>query len=181
MLVGYCRTSLSDDRQCFDLQLDALESAGIDRRHVFMDRASGAKARRPGLDSLVDFVQSGEAVITWKFDRISRSAIDLITLRGVSCEGRRPSVIDRTDRHRDAVRPVRLHSDGCDGSTGTPTHRRTSEGRSRILRSISGSCRADTNPARWIMSAASQDAATGVCEPCSMRRPASCSPATKAR
>ncbi len=78
MLVGYCRTSLSEDRQCLDLQLDAIEAAGVDRRHIFIDRASGAKARRPGLDELLAFVKSGDGVVAWKFDRISRSALDLI-------------------------------------------------------------------------------------------------------
>lgn len=80
MLVGYCRTSLSEDRQCLDLQLDAIEAAGVDRRHIFIDRASGAKSRRPGLDQLLAFVKPGDVVVTWKFDRISRSALDLIKL-----------------------------------------------------------------------------------------------------
>lgn len=80
MLVGYCRTSLSEDRQCLDLQLDALEAAGVDRRHIFIDRASGAKTRRPGLDQLLAFVKPGDCVVAWKFDRISRTALDLIRL-----------------------------------------------------------------------------------------------------
>ncbi len=80
MLIGYCRTSLSEERQCLDLQLDAIEAAGVDRRHVFIDRASGAKSRRPGLDQMLAFVKPGDVVVTWKFDRISRSALDLIKL-----------------------------------------------------------------------------------------------------
>jgi DNA invertase Pin-like site-specific DNA recombinase len=80
MLVGYCRTSLNEDRQCLDLQLDALATAGVDPRHIFIDRASGAKTRRPGLDQMLAFVKSGDVVVAWKFDRISRSALDLIKL-----------------------------------------------------------------------------------------------------
>lgn len=80
MLVGYCRTSLAEDRQCLDLQLDAVQGAGVDPRHIFIDRASGAKARRPGLDQMLAFVKTGDVVVAWKFDRISRSALDLIKL-----------------------------------------------------------------------------------------------------
>lgn len=80
MLVGYCRTSLSEDRQCLDLQLDAVKAAGVDPRHIFIDRASGAKSRRPGLDQMLSFVKAGDVVVAWKFDRISRSALDLIKL-----------------------------------------------------------------------------------------------------
>ena len=43
MLVGYMRVSSESDRQTTDLQRDALLSAGVDARHLFEDRASGAK------------------------------------------------------------------------------------------------------------------------------------------
>ena len=49
MLVGYMRVSSDSDRQTTDLQRDALLSAGVDARHLFEDRASGAKDDRPGL------------------------------------------------------------------------------------------------------------------------------------
>jgi hypothetical protein len=48
MLVGYMRVSSDSDRQSTDLQRDALLAAGIDTRHLFEDRASGAKDDRPG-------------------------------------------------------------------------------------------------------------------------------------
>ncbi len=49
MLVGYMRVSKTDGSQVLDLQRDALLSAGVDARHLFEDRASGAKDDRPGL------------------------------------------------------------------------------------------------------------------------------------
>ena len=49
MLVGYMRVSSESDRQNTDLQRDALLAAGVDARHLFEDRASGAKDDRPGL------------------------------------------------------------------------------------------------------------------------------------
>ncbi len=50
MLVGYMRVSSESDRQNTDLQKDALFAAGVDNRHIFEDRASGAKDNRPGGD-----------------------------------------------------------------------------------------------------------------------------------
>ena len=47
MLVGYMRVSSESDRQNTDLQRDALLAAGVDARHLYEDRASGAKDDRP--------------------------------------------------------------------------------------------------------------------------------------
>jgi len=49
MLVGYMRVSSEHARQTTDLQHDALIDAGVDPRHLFADKASGARDNRPGL------------------------------------------------------------------------------------------------------------------------------------
>ena len=49
MLIGYMRVSSTDDRQSVDLQRDALIAAGVDSRHLYSDKASGARDDRPGL------------------------------------------------------------------------------------------------------------------------------------
>lgn len=49
MLVGYIRVSSDGDRQNTDLQRDALLNAGVDSRHLYEDKASGARDDRPGL------------------------------------------------------------------------------------------------------------------------------------
>jgi len=43
MLIGYMRVSSESDRQTTDLQRDALLMAGVDERHLFEDKASGAR------------------------------------------------------------------------------------------------------------------------------------------
>ena len=48
MLVGYMRVSSDSDRQTTALQRDALLAAGVDERHLFEDKASGARDHRPG-------------------------------------------------------------------------------------------------------------------------------------
>jgi DNA invertase Pin-like site-specific DNA recombinase len=80
MLIGYMRVSSDNDRQSTDLQRDALIAAGVDRRHLFEDRASGAKDDRPGLAKALDFVQPGDVLVVWKLDRLGRSLSHLLTI-----------------------------------------------------------------------------------------------------
>ncbi len=80
MLIGYMRVSTANDRQSTDLQHDALVAAGVDARHVFEDRASGAKDSRPGLAKALDFVQPGDVLVVWKLDRLGRSLSHLLTI-----------------------------------------------------------------------------------------------------
>tara|TARA_R110000868_G_scaffold22209_12_gene91226 strand:+ start:6770 stop:6982 length:213 start_codon:yes stop_codon:yes gene_type:complete len=40
------RVSSTDDRQSVDLQRDALIAAGVDSRHLYSDKASGAREDR---------------------------------------------------------------------------------------------------------------------------------------
>ena len=78
MLVGYMRVSSDSDRQTTDLQRDALLVSGIDERHLFEDRASGAEDDRPGLISALAFVRPGDVLIVWKLDRLGRSLSHLL-------------------------------------------------------------------------------------------------------
>jgi DNA invertase Pin-like site-specific DNA recombinase len=84
MLIGYARVSTQD--QSLDLQLDALDKAGCER--VFSDRASGAKAARPGLDEALSFARPGDTLVVWKLDRLGRSLRHLIdTIQALSERG----------------------------------------------------------------------------------------------
>jgi len=80
MLVGYMRVSSESDRQSTDLQRDALRAAGVDIRHLFEDRASGAKDDRSGLTNALDFVRPGDVLVVWKLDRLGRSLSHLLSI-----------------------------------------------------------------------------------------------------
>lgn len=80
MLVGYMRVSSDSDRQTTDLQRDALLAAGVDERHLFSDRASGAKNDRPGLVEALGFVRQGDCLVVWKLDRLGRSLPHLLKI-----------------------------------------------------------------------------------------------------
>jgi DNA invertase Pin-like site-specific DNA recombinase len=75
MMLGYAR--VSTDEQSAALQVDALTKAGCDR--IFEDvGVSGALANRPAFDELLEFLQPGDTVVTWKLDRLGRSLGHLI-------------------------------------------------------------------------------------------------------
>lgn len=80
MLVGYMRVSSENDRQSTALQRDALIAAGVDARHLFEDKASGARDDRPGLKSCLDFLKSGDMLVVWKLDRLGRSLPHLLDI-----------------------------------------------------------------------------------------------------
>ena len=80
MLIGYMRVSSETDRQNTDLQRDALLNAGVDQRHLFEDRASGARDDRPGLAKALAYVKPGDVLIVWKLDRLGRSLTHLIEI-----------------------------------------------------------------------------------------------------
>ncbi|WP_242121247.1 recombinase family protein [Sphingomonas lacusdianchii] len=80
MLVGYMRVSSADDRQSVDLQRDALLAAGVDARHLYSDRASGARDDRPGLKECLSYLQPGDGLVVWKLDRLGRSLPHLLSI-----------------------------------------------------------------------------------------------------
>ena len=55
---------------------DLIAQRGWVLHHVYSDRASGAKERRPGLDELMRDARRGvfDVVVVWRFDRFARSA-----------------------------------------------------------------------------------------------------------
>ncbi len=80
MMVGYMRVSSTDDRQSVDLQRDALLTAGVDDRHLYSDKASGARDDRPGLKACLAYVKKGDSLVVWKLDRLGRSLPHLLSI-----------------------------------------------------------------------------------------------------
>lgn len=77
-LVGYIRVSTLDQEPA--LQRDALAAAGCVR--TFEDRASGARADRPGLAQALAFLREGDVLVVWKLDRLGRSLAHLVETVG---------------------------------------------------------------------------------------------------
>jgi DNA invertase Pin-like site-specific DNA recombinase len=77
-LVGYAR--VSTNKQELELQLDALLKADVPKKLIFVDKVSGAKCARPGLDQCLGQLRDGDTLIVWRLDRLGRSVRHLIDL-----------------------------------------------------------------------------------------------------
>jgi DNA invertase Pin-like site-specific DNA recombinase len=99
-IVGYARVSTQE--QELQLQLDALEKAGCEKNKIFLDKISGAKTERPGLDRCLVELESGDTLLVWRLDRLGRSMPHLVSLieslrvRGVGFRSICDGVIDTT-------------------------------------------------------------------------------------
>jgi DNA invertase Pin-like site-specific DNA recombinase len=76
MFIGYAR--VSTDSQETEIQELALKQAGCEK--IFTEIASGAKRDRTQLIRTFDQLRSGDVLVVWKLDRLSRSLKDLLTL-----------------------------------------------------------------------------------------------------
>jgi DNA invertase Pin-like site-specific DNA recombinase len=75
-VIGYARVSTEEQNSA--RQEDALEREGCGR--VYIDKISGAKASRPELDKLLEYVREGDTVVVTSFSRLSRSTKDLLEI-----------------------------------------------------------------------------------------------------
>ena len=89
MRIGYAHVSKADGSQSLDLQRDALQVAGVDGGHVYHDFASGVRDDRPGLDSCVRALRTGDVLVVWKLDRLGRTLAHLLvnTVQDLSTRG----------------------------------------------------------------------------------------------
>ena len=89
MNLGYARVSKTGGAQNLDLQYDALTAAGVEKKAIYEDRASGKKDSRPGLDACLKALREGDTLVVWKLDRLGRdlhhlvSVVQELTNRGV--------------------------------------------------------------------------------------------------
>ena len=78
MLIGYGRVSTAEQNPAH--QIDALSRAGVQREHIYIDTASGAKASRPKLDLVLKMLRAGDTLVITRLDRLGRSMLHLVTL-----------------------------------------------------------------------------------------------------
>jgi DNA invertase Pin-like site-specific DNA recombinase len=101
MLVGYARTSTTDQVAGYEDQIAHLTHLGVEK--VFAEQAS-AVGRRPQLAACLDFLRDGDTLIVTRLDRLCRSTAHF-------CE-----VFDRLERKGAKIRVLDL---GIDTSTST--------------------------------------------------------------
>ena len=78
MKIGYARVSTIE--QNLSLQRDALKAAGCGK--IIEDKASGGKAKRDGLERVLEMLRPGDTLAVWRLDRLGRSLKHLIELMG---------------------------------------------------------------------------------------------------
>jgi DNA invertase Pin-like site-specific DNA recombinase len=76
--IGYARVSTLE--QELNLQIDALLKEGIKKENIFLDKVSGQKKERPGLDKCLSSLKSGDTLIVWRLDRLGRSMPHLVSV-----------------------------------------------------------------------------------------------------
>jgi DNA invertase Pin-like site-specific DNA recombinase len=79
MLIGYARVSKADGNQVLDLQIDALQGIGITDGQIYVDKASGSKDDRPGLENCLKALREGDTLVVWKLDRLGRNLKHLVS------------------------------------------------------------------------------------------------------
>lgn len=62
------------------MQRDALIAASVDARHLFEDKASGARDDRPGIKACLAFLKPSDTLVVWKLDRLGRSLPHLLAI-----------------------------------------------------------------------------------------------------
>jgi len=77
MKIGYARVSTRDQK--LTLQVAALKREGCDQ--IYKEKMSGKLERRPALDKALSLLNEGDELIVWKVDRLSRTVIQLVSLR----------------------------------------------------------------------------------------------------
>src|ERR1700733_4503403 len=101
MIVGYARTSTTEQVAGFEAQERDLRAAGVER--VFAEQTSSV-ASRAQLEAALDFIRAGDVFVVTKIDRLARSVADLC------------AIVERIEAKGAALRILAISLD-----TATPT------------------------------------------------------------
>ena len=74
MLIGYARTSTTDQQAGFDAQLAELDAYGCER--TYKEQVS-AVASRDELDRAIDMLRDGDKLVVTKLDRLARNVMHM--------------------------------------------------------------------------------------------------------
>ncbi|AID32438.2 recombinase family protein [Mesorhizobium huakuii 7653R] len=77
-LVGYARTSTTDQKAGLEAQLRDLEQAGCTK--MFREEISSVATNRPQLAAVLEWVREGDTLVVTKLDRLARSVADLVSI-----------------------------------------------------------------------------------------------------
>lgn len=77
MIVGYARTSTTEQIAGLEAQLKELQSIGCSK--IYQEQISSI-AERNQLKAAIDFVREGDILVVTKLDRLARSVADLLTI-----------------------------------------------------------------------------------------------------
>jgi DNA invertase Pin-like site-specific DNA recombinase len=79
MLIGYGRTSTTDQAAGIEAQERDLLTAGCDK--LFIEQVSSIEKRKQ-LEAALDYAREGDALVVTKLDRLARSVADLLSIVG---------------------------------------------------------------------------------------------------
>ncbi|MBB3461081.1 recombinase family protein [Rhizobium sp. BK377] len=78
VMIGYARTSTTDQKAGLEAQLRDLQAAGCTK--VFKEQLSSVATERLELERALDFVREGDVLVVTKLDRLARSVADLMAI-----------------------------------------------------------------------------------------------------
>jgi DNA invertase Pin-like site-specific DNA recombinase len=77
-VIGYARTSTSDQIAGLEAQIRDLTAAGCTK--LFQEQISSVAVERPELKRAIEYLREGDTFIVTRLDRLARSAADLLRL-----------------------------------------------------------------------------------------------------
>ena len=78
MIVGYARTSTSEQRAGLDAQVRDLKATGCEK--IFSEQISSAAAKRPKLAECLHFLRETDTLMVTRPDRLARSTHELLRI-----------------------------------------------------------------------------------------------------